>query len=331
MDYVSRALDFVAEWRDAAGPLPSHPALEPDPARLDAAWAEFGERMAVTYPFHHPRYAGQMLKPPHPVAIAAYTAAIHVNGNNHALDSSPATSAMEVEVIGELTRMFGLPEETLGPPDVERHDRQPRGAVGGARAAPGQGDRLQGRRPLHARAHVRRDRGRGHPRRRPRGGLPLGTGRDDRRHRRHDRARHRRRHRGGAAAARGLRRPRARRRRLRRLLRAARRARPGGVVPRHRRLRQRRHRPAQARPAALRLRRRAVPRPRRRAAVQARLALHVLHVRRAAPGRDLARVLARRRVRRGAVDDAARARPEADPERRGARRPRLGGAAAGLG
>ena len=27
------------------------------------------------YPFHHPRYAGQMLKPPHPVAIAAYTAA----------------------------------------------------------------------------------------------------------------------------------------------------------------------------------------------------------------------------------------------------------------
>jgi glutamate/tyrosine decarboxylase-like PLP-dependent enzyme len=114
MDYVSRALDFVAGWRDAAGPLPSHPALEPDPARLEAAWAEFGERMAVTYPFHHPRYAGQMLKPPHPVAIAAYTAAIHVNGNNHALDSSPATSAMEVEVIGELTRMFGLPDETLG-------------------------------------------------------------------------------------------------------------------------------------------------------------------------------------------------------------------------
>ena len=35
--------------------------------------------MGGNYPFHHPRYAGQMLKPPHPVAIAAYTAAMHVN------------------------------------------------------------------------------------------------------------------------------------------------------------------------------------------------------------------------------------------------------------
>ena len=78
---------------------PSHPALEPDPARFEAAWAEFTERMAANYPFHHPRYAGQMLKPPHPVAIAAYTAALHVNANNHALDGGPATSAMEVEVV----------------------------------------------------------------------------------------------------------------------------------------------------------------------------------------------------------------------------------------
>src|SRR3954470_12393563 len=114
MDYLARALDTVAAWREAAGPHPSHPALEPDPARLDPSFAESGERMATSYPFHHPRYAGQMLKPPHPVAIAAYTAALHVNPNNHALDGGPATSAMEVEVVRGLAAMFGLPEDSLG-------------------------------------------------------------------------------------------------------------------------------------------------------------------------------------------------------------------------
>ena len=93
---------------------PDHPALAPDPARFEAAWAEFTERMAGNHPFHHPRYAGQMLKPPHPVAIAAYTAAMHVNPNNHALDGGPATSAMELEVMAWLTEMFGLPDDSLG-------------------------------------------------------------------------------------------------------------------------------------------------------------------------------------------------------------------------
>ena len=114
MDYVSRALEAVADWRAAAGPMPSHPALTPDPARFEAAWAEFGERMAGSYPFHHPRYAGQMLKPPHPVAIAAYTAALHVNANNHALDGGPVTSELEVEVMRDLATMFGFPDDALG-------------------------------------------------------------------------------------------------------------------------------------------------------------------------------------------------------------------------
>src|SRR4051794_21590026 len=70
--------------------------------------------MAANYPFHHPRYAGQMLKPPHPVAIAAYAAAINVNTNNHALDGGPATSAMEVEAVQWLARMFGFPADALG-------------------------------------------------------------------------------------------------------------------------------------------------------------------------------------------------------------------------
>src|SRR4051812_13211753 len=108
---MPRALDAVAAWQE---PAPGHPALELDPARFEAAWAEFSARMAGNYPFHHPRYAGQMLKPPHPVAIAAYTAAINVNANNHALDGGPATSEMEKEVVRDLAAMFGLPGDALG-------------------------------------------------------------------------------------------------------------------------------------------------------------------------------------------------------------------------
>jgi glutamate/tyrosine decarboxylase-like PLP-dependent enzyme len=106
--------DVVARWRAQAGAAPDHPALTPDPARLEAAWAEFAERMAANYPFFHPRYAGQMLKPPHPVAAQAYAAALQVNANNHALDGGPATSAMEVEVVRQLADMFGLPGDALG-------------------------------------------------------------------------------------------------------------------------------------------------------------------------------------------------------------------------
>src|SRR5919206_590935 len=101
--------DVVARWRTQAGGAPEQPALTPDPARVGTAWAEFAKRMAGNYPFFHPRYAGQMLKPPHPVAAEAYAAALRVNANNHALDGGPATSAMEVEVVRRLADMFGLP------------------------------------------------------------------------------------------------------------------------------------------------------------------------------------------------------------------------------
>jgi glutamate/tyrosine decarboxylase-like PLP-dependent enzyme len=111
---MERALALVDEWRERAGPAPGHPALTPDPARLEAAFADFASRMAGTYPFFHPRYAGQMLKPPHPVAAAAYAAAMLLNPNNHALDGGPATSDLEKEVVGDLARMFGLPADALG-------------------------------------------------------------------------------------------------------------------------------------------------------------------------------------------------------------------------
>ena len=111
---LPKAADLVAGWEERFGALPNHPSCEPDPERLAEAWDAFAGRMADHYPFFHPRYAGQMLKPPHPVAVAGYLAAMLVNPNNHALDGGPGTSALEVEVVAQLVAMFGLPDRTLG-------------------------------------------------------------------------------------------------------------------------------------------------------------------------------------------------------------------------
>jgi len=74
---------------------------------------ELIERLRDNYPFFHPSYAGQMLKPPHPIAALAYFLAMQINPNNHALDGGPATAKMETEVVAELARMFGY-ETHLG-------------------------------------------------------------------------------------------------------------------------------------------------------------------------------------------------------------------------
>ncbi len=65
------------------------------------------ERLKDNYPYFHPLYAGQMLKPPHPVARLAYSLAMWLNPNNHALDGGRASSAMEKEAVADLARMFG--------------------------------------------------------------------------------------------------------------------------------------------------------------------------------------------------------------------------------
>src|SRR5947208_15928076 len=78
------------------------------------ALAELAARLADNYPFHLPRYAGQMLKPPHPVAWAAYATAMLLNPNNHALDGGPATAQLERECVDRLADMLGVPEPRLG-------------------------------------------------------------------------------------------------------------------------------------------------------------------------------------------------------------------------
>jgi glutamate/tyrosine decarboxylase-like PLP-dependent enzyme len=111
-DGIEAALDLVESWEARWG---ERPATAPvDPERWAAAWDEFERRMGGNFPFFHPRYAGQMLKPPHPAAAAAYVAAMLVNPNNHALDGGPVTSEMEKEAVAELAIMLGLEEPNLG-------------------------------------------------------------------------------------------------------------------------------------------------------------------------------------------------------------------------
>jgi glutamate/tyrosine decarboxylase-like PLP-dependent enzyme len=114
MSMLAQAEAMIEAWQERFGPLQRHPASEPDPARLAAAWDAFEGRMADHYPFFHPRFAGQMLKPPHPVAAAGYLSAMLVNPNNHALDGGPGTSGLEVEVVEQLAGMFGLAPPSLG-------------------------------------------------------------------------------------------------------------------------------------------------------------------------------------------------------------------------
>src|SRR5210317_1187668 len=71
---------------------------------------EVADRMHNNFPYHHPLYAGQMLKPPHPIAREAYALAMHINPNNHALDGSRESSQMEKDAVAEIARMIGFKE-----------------------------------------------------------------------------------------------------------------------------------------------------------------------------------------------------------------------------
>lgn len=85
------------------------------PAYADSASADemapileqLAAKLHDNYPYFHPLYAGQMLKPPHPIARAAYALSMYVNPNNHALEGGRATSALEKECVAQIARMFG--------------------------------------------------------------------------------------------------------------------------------------------------------------------------------------------------------------------------------
>ena len=78
-----------------------------DMRRISEVLNQAALRLRDNFPYFHPMYAGQMLKPPHPVARLAYALAQWINPNNHALDGGRASSAMEKEAVAEIARMFG--------------------------------------------------------------------------------------------------------------------------------------------------------------------------------------------------------------------------------
>ncbi|HET9170002.1 MAG TPA: aminotransferase class V-fold PLP-dependent enzyme [Actinospica sp.] len=106
--WLSEANRAIGKWSDGFGPYETHPALEIGDEAFAPAFAEFTERLRDNYPFFHPTYAGQMLKPPHPAAVVGYLTAMLINPNNHALDGGPATAAMEREAVAQLAAMFGF-------------------------------------------------------------------------------------------------------------------------------------------------------------------------------------------------------------------------------
>jgi len=87
--------------------LPAFQTQTPEMGRLAEVLGTTAERLKDNYPYFHPLYAGQMLKPPHPVARLAYALAMWINPNNHALDGGRATSAMEREAVAEIAGMYG--------------------------------------------------------------------------------------------------------------------------------------------------------------------------------------------------------------------------------
>ncbi len=106
--WLSQAAESVQRWQSEYPPFDTHPALLVSDERFAAAFGELADRMRGNYPYFHPSYAGQMLKPPHPAAVAGYLAAMLVNPNNHALDGGRVTSELEKEVVAQLAGMFGL-------------------------------------------------------------------------------------------------------------------------------------------------------------------------------------------------------------------------------
>lgn len=113
-ELLSRGLDGIARWESSFRPFDPHPSLDVAPEVAARAIDDLVERLADNYPFFHPDYAGQMLRPPHAVALAAYAIAARINPNNHALDGGPATAKLERECVDQMAAMFGLATPYLG-------------------------------------------------------------------------------------------------------------------------------------------------------------------------------------------------------------------------
>lgn len=106
LELLAEALQRLASGFDD---LPATPPENVSPAMRDVL-LRTADRLHDNFPYHHPLYAGQMLKPPHAIAQLAYWLATCINPNNHALDGGRASSAMEKEAVTAIATMFGMPQ-----------------------------------------------------------------------------------------------------------------------------------------------------------------------------------------------------------------------------
>lgn len=107
LNLLPASLNRLAEWQSRWHDYAPDETLNVSADKANAVLGELLERLQDNYPFWHPSYAGQMLKPPHYIASMAYFLAQQINPNNHALDGGPATAKLEIEVVAEMARMFG--------------------------------------------------------------------------------------------------------------------------------------------------------------------------------------------------------------------------------
>src|SRR5262245_22272147 len=107
LEILARAL---AKLEAGFSHLPEFAPAAPGQERMEEVLLSLAEKLQDNYPYFHPLYAGQMLKPPHAVARFAYSLAMYLNPNNHALDGGRATSVLEKEAVAEIAAMFGWKE-----------------------------------------------------------------------------------------------------------------------------------------------------------------------------------------------------------------------------
>ena len=106
-DSLGILAEAIGKLQEGFADLPDYAGYPAGRERLVEVLLATAERLQDNYPYFHPLYAGQMLKPPHPVARLAYSLAMFVNPNNHALDGGKATSAMEKEAGAQIASIFG--------------------------------------------------------------------------------------------------------------------------------------------------------------------------------------------------------------------------------
>ncbi|WP_103663621.1 pyridoxal phosphate-dependent decarboxylase family protein [Gracilimonas amylolytica] len=111
---LKTGLRSLNEWINSYGAWKPDETLQFSDEKAAKVFDRLTQRLKGNYPFEHPVYAGQMLKPPHPLSWAAYAMAMSINPNNHALDGGPPSSEMEKEAIAELADFFGYGDTYLG-------------------------------------------------------------------------------------------------------------------------------------------------------------------------------------------------------------------------